>query len=162
RHRWLRGEAMKPQPDAGSFLHDRYKISANSRTEGPTIEVGSPSAHRGRMVNSMPATLHGLFESQVRRAAQALAVGCGDERLTYRQLDQRARALAQRLKQSGVSRGSLVGLCAERSVDLAVAVLAIVKAGAAYVPLDPVYPPQRLAFMLADSGIEVLVCQRAL
>ena len=80
--------------------------------------------------------------------------------MTYRDLQARANRLAHYLKERGVGPGGLVGVCLERSIEAFVSLLGILKAGAAYVPLDPAYPPSRLAFMLADSGAPVLVTTR--
>ncbi|MEU3164926.1 amino acid adenylation domain-containing protein [Streptosporangium sp. NPDC006930] len=107
------------------------------------------------------ATLGGMFEAQVARTPGTVALEFEDERLTYAQLEGRANRLAHRLRGLGVGPGSLVAVCAERSVELVVALLGVVKAGGAYVPLDPEYPPERLAFMLADAAVPVLLAQRA-
>ncbi|MFF5242816.1 amino acid adenylation domain-containing protein [Streptosporangium sp. NPDC000095] len=107
------------------------------------------------------ATLGGMFEAQVARTPGAVALEFEDEHLTYAQLEARANRLAHRLRGLGVGPGSLVAVCAERSVELVVALLGVVKAGGAYVPLDPEYPPERLAFMLADAAVPVLLAQRA-
>ncbi|HSF31104.1 MAG TPA: amino acid adenylation domain-containing protein [Candidatus Tectomicrobia bacterium] len=101
--------------------------------------------------------IHTLFEEQVRRTPDAVALVCGDRSLTYRQLDQRANRLAHHLQSIGVGPDRLVALCLERSSDLVVAILGILKAGGAYVPLDPEYPQERLAYLLKDAGTTVLV-----
>jgi amino acid adenylation domain-containing protein len=106
--------------------------------------------------------LHHLFELQVRRTPGAVAVVCGDQRLTYRELDDRADGLARRLRLLGVEPGTLVGLCVERSLDLVAGILGILKAGGAYVPLDPAYPRERLAVMLEEACVPVLVTQQHL
>jgi amino acid adenylation domain-containing protein len=106
--------------------------------------------------------LHELFERQVGRAPDAVAVGAGDELLTYAELNERAEMLARRLKSLGVGPESLVAVMAERSAWLVVALLGALKAGGAYVPLDPSYPAERLSFMLQDSGARVLLAQQAL
>ncbi|MGP0580475.1 AMP-binding protein, partial [Paenibacillus peoriae] len=80
-------------------------------------------------------------------------------RLTYAELNERANRLAATLRASGIGRETIVGILAERSVDLLVAVLAVWKAGGAYVPLDPDYPAERVRFMLEDSGAKVLLTQ---
>ena len=85
-----------------------------------------------------------------------------EERLCYRELDRRANRLAHHLRARGVGPETVVGLCLARSLDLIVGLLGILKAGGAYLPLDPDYPPARLAFMLEDAGAEVLVTQDAL
>ena len=103
-----------------------------------------------------------LFEAQVERTPDALAVVFARQRLTYRELDARSNQLARRLRSLGVGPGVLVGLCVERSLDVVVGLLGILKAGGAYVPLDPTYPTERLAFMLEDTGAPVLVTQARL
>ena len=107
-------------------------------------------------------TIHALFEEQVQRTPDAVAVEFARERLTYRALDQQADALAMELRQQGVREGTLVGLFVERSLEMVVGVLGVLKAGGAYVPLDRSFPKDRLAFMVADAQIPVLVTQRRL
>ncbi|WP_219501730.1 non-ribosomal peptide synthetase [Nonomuraea ceibae] len=92
----------------------------------------------------------------------AVAAICGDERITYAELDARSRALARRLRAAGAGRGTLVAICARRSIDLLAGLLAVVRAGAAYLPLDPGHPAERLAYVLADSGAQLLLTQRGL
>ncbi|GHG84274.1 non-ribosomal peptide synthetase [Comamonas sp. JC664] len=107
-------------------------------------------------------TLHGRFEAQVRQHPDAIAVVADGERLTYAELDRRANQLAHALLARGVHREALVGLCVERSLATVVGILGILKAGAAYVPLDPTYPADRLAFMVSDSRMPLVVTQRHL
>ena len=110
-----------------------------------------------------PSTgIHQLFEAQARRTPSAVAVLCGDQQLTYAQLDRRGDAVAERLRGLGVTTGSCVGLHVERSLDLAIGLLGILKSGGAYVPFDPAYPTDRLTTMAADANIAVLLSQRAL
>lgn len=104
--------------------------------------------------------LHTFFEQQVLCTPDAVAVVCGAERISYRQLNQRADGLAAYLRQQGAGPEVLVGLCADRSLDLLVGVLGILKAGAAYVPLDPAYPEQRLNRILEDAHATILVTQQ--
>ncbi|MGW4409684.1 amino acid adenylation domain-containing protein [Nonomuraea sp. NPDC004702] len=92
----------------------------------------------------------------------AVAAICGDERVTYAELDARSRALTRRLRAAGAARGTLVAICASRSIDLLTGLLAVVRAGAAYLPLDPGHPAERLAYVLADSGAQLLLTQRGL
>jgi amino acid adenylation domain-containing protein/non-ribosomal peptide synthase protein (TIGR01720 family) len=106
--------------------------------------------------------LHTLFEAQVERTPEAVAVICEQEQVSYHELNVRADELARRLRAVGVGPEVAVGLCAERSIELVVGLLGILKAGAAYVPLDPALPGERLAFMLEDAGIKVLLTQRQL
>jgi len=109
-----------------------------------------------------PLCLQRMLEAQAERTPDSVAVVSGRGRLTYRELNVRANRLAHRLRAAGVGPDSLVGLCAERSLDLVVGVLGVVKAGAAYVPLDPQYPSERLALMLEDAGAELLLTQQHL
>jgi natural product biosynthesis luciferase-like monooxygenase protein len=106
--------------------------------------------------------VHGQIAEQVARAPEAVALIAGPEVLTYGELDLRANRLARHLQSLGVGPDVLVGVCLPRTADLVVAVLAIHKAGGAYLPLDPTYPPERLAFMLEDSGARVVVTHAAL
>ncbi|BBH67859.1 hypothetical protein ACTI_45440 [Actinoplanes sp. OR16] len=107
-------------------------------------------------------TLHRLIEQQVRRSPDADAVTFEDRTLTYAQLNAGADRLARRLRAAGVGPEDRVAVCAERSVELVVALLGVLKAGAAYLPLDPAYPVERLIFMLDDSAAPVLLTQRHL
>lgn len=104
-------------------------------------------------------TLHQRFEAQAAQTPDAIAVVHEAQSFTYGTLNHRANQLAHALQQRGVQPNSLVGLCVERSLDLLVGILGILKAGGAYVPLDPAAPPERLAFMIEDSQIEVVVTQ---
>ena len=106
--------------------------------------------------------LHELFEEQVERTPDAVAVAFQDRQLTYRQLNERANQLARHLQGLGVGPDTLVGICMERSPEMVVGLLGILKAGGAYVPLDPSYPGERLAFMLRDSGAPVLLTDQRL
>ncbi|PMB49545.1 non-ribosomal peptide synthetase, partial [Fischerella thermalis CCMEE 5205] len=103
--------------------------------------------------------IHQLFEAQVERTPDAVAVVFADQQLTYRELNCRANQLAHELQKLGVGPEVLVGVCVERSLETVIAILAILKAGGAYIPLDPSYPPQRLALMLEDAKPLVLLTQ---
>jgi amino acid adenylation domain-containing protein len=103
------------------------------------------------------ACIHELFEAQVDRTPDALAVVFEDEAVTYDELDRRANGYASLLRAQGVGPEARVGLCLPRSVELIVAILGVLKAGGAYVPLDPSYPRERLEYMLQDSGARLLV-----
>ncbi|WKB55457.1 non-ribosomal peptide synthetase [Eleftheria terrae] len=104
-------------------------------------------------------TVHRLIEQQAARTPQATALVYGEQVLSYQALNARANRLAHRLIAAGVRPEARVGVALERSVEMVVGLLAILKAGAAYVPLDPQYPPERLADMVADSGITLLLTQ---
>jgi len=106
--------------------------------------------------------VHELFEQQVERTPDAVAVVFEDEELTYRELNGRANRLAHHLRELGVGPETLVGLCLERSPELVVGILGILKASGAYVPLDANLPHQRLEFMLQDARLRFLVTQRGL
>jgi len=105
--------------------------------------------------------VHEVVEELADRAPEAVALICGAERLSYAALDARAARLARRLADAGVRRGSLVGVFLGRGIDLVVAALAVLKAGAGYVTLDPELPADRLALMAADAGVRVLVAGAA-
>ncbi|QRN95171.1 non-ribosomal peptide synthase/polyketide synthase [Archangium violaceum] len=109
-----------------------------------------------------PACFHDLFEAQVERTPEAVAVVYEEDRLTYRELDARANALAWHLRSLGVGPEVLVGLYLERSVEAIVGMLGILKAGGAYVPLDPTHPSERLRTILEEARASVLVTQRPL
>ncbi|NEO42370.1 MAG: amino acid adenylation domain-containing protein [Moorea sp. SIOASIH] len=106
--------------------------------------------------------IHQLFESQVEKKPDAVAVMFENQQLTYQQLNQRANQLAHHLQSLGVGPEVLVGICVQRSVEMLVGLLGILKAGGAYVPLDPNYPLERLTYILADSSVEVLLTQQSL
>ncbi|MEH1816627.1 MAG: non-ribosomal peptide synthetase [Nostoc sp.] len=109
-----------------------------------------------------PASIHQLFEAQVEKTPDAVALIFNNQHLTYRDLNSRANQLAKHLQSLGVGTEILVGICIERSLEMVVALLAILKAGGAYVPLDPGYPQERLAFMLSDTQVSVLLTQKEL
>ncbi|WP_338460410.1 non-ribosomal peptide synthase/polyketide synthase [Azotobacter vinelandii DJ] len=106
--------------------------------------------------------VHQLIEEQVARTPEAVALVFGDEALTYGELNRRANRLAHRLIELGVGPDVLVGIAVERGFEMVVGLLAILKAGGAYVPLDPEYPRERLAYMIEDSGIDLLLTQEHL
>ncbi|HTQ78615.1 MAG TPA: amino acid adenylation domain-containing protein, partial [Thermoanaerobaculia bacterium] len=106
------------------------------------------------------ACLHQLFEEQARRAPKAPAVVLGVESLTYGELDRQADRLARRLRRFGVGPEVIVGICLERSLPMVVAILGVLKAGGAYLPLDPAYPEERLAYLTADAKAPVIVTER--
>jgi aspartate racemase len=111
---------------------------------------------------SADACLHHLIEAQVERTPDAPAVRIEDERLTYRELNERANQLAHHLRALGTGPETRVGICMERSLELIVGVLGILKAGSTYVPLDPVYSRERIRFVLEDAEISILITQQRL
>lgn len=112
---------------------------------GPVIDYGAASC------------VHELFEAQVERTPTAMALEMSGESLTYRELNERANRLARHLQTLGVGRGALVGVCLNRSIEAVVSIYAVLKAGAAYVPLDPTYPQERLAYMIESAQLRALV-----
>ncbi|KZN34202.1 hypothetical protein N480_21605 [Pseudoalteromonas luteoviolacea S2607] len=102
--------------------------------------------------------VHQLFEQYVESNPENTAVALSDRSITYRHLNERANQLARYLKQQyGIGPNVLVGVCSERTIEMALSILAIFKAGGTYVPLDPKYPRARLEYMIADSGLELLL-----
>ncbi|HTG34131.1 MAG TPA: amino acid adenylation domain-containing protein, partial [Thermoanaerobaculia bacterium] len=108
------------------------------------------------------APVHELFMAQAARRPDAVALVSGDQVLTYGELARRSSRMARRLADLGVGPGMLVGLCAERSPELVLGVLAILAAGGAYLPLDPAHPKERLAYTLADAGAPILLAEEPL
>ncbi|HLO62573.1 MAG TPA: amino acid adenylation domain-containing protein, partial [Azonexus sp.] len=125
-------------------------------------ELGDAAAHAWHAApTEFPnRCVHELFEQQAARTPDAVAVIHAGQATTYRELNARANQLAHALKRRSIGPESLVGVCLGRSADLLVALLAVWKAGAAYVPLDPSYPAERLAFMVRDAGLRLLLTER--
>ncbi|MBU5265933.1 non-ribosomal peptide synthetase [Virgibacillus proomii] len=115
-------------------------------------ETETPNANKG---------IATLFEEQVKKNPESYAVIFGQDKMTYKELNQKANALAQYLQQQGVSRGDYVGVLLNRSIDLIVAVVAIIKSGGAYIPIDPSYPYDRIEFMLKSSRTNMLITNEA-
>ncbi|MEO8191046.1 MAG: amino acid adenylation domain-containing protein [Acidobacteriota bacterium] len=135
-------------------VHSLPMLTAGERQQ--ILDWNVPSA--------FPSTgfVHREFEAQVRQRPDATAVEFQDSALSYSELNRRANRLARRLRRARVASEVLVGICLDRSLDLVVAILAVMKAGGAYLPLDPEYPEERLAFMASDSGMSVLVTDERL
>ncbi len=107
-------------------------------------------------------TFQALFAEQARRIPEAEAVRCEGKSLSYGELEARSNQLARRLRSMGVGRETIVGLCLERSTDLILGIMAILKSDAAYLPLDPDYPAERLEFMVSDAQVPVLLTRESL
>jgi amino acid adenylation domain-containing protein len=143
---------------------EHQQILAWNRSPLVSLEKGEPpllaesSLLQGNGGESQ-LCFHQIFEAQVRSAPEAIALVSDQGALTYRELNQQADRLAQTLQQMGIQPDSLVGLCVDRSADLVIGILGILKAGAAYVPLDPNYPGDRLHFMLTDTQVPILLTQ---
>ncbi|MQT01718.1 non-ribosomal peptide synthetase, partial [Streptomyces jumonjinensis] len=155
---------------AGHYL--RLLDGASSDPERPVSRLDLlTDAERTRLLVETNATdapipsdlcVHELVERQARLTPDAVAVRCGDQRLTYQELDRGANRLARYLRDRGAGPERLVGVCLPRSADLVTALLAVLKSGAAYLPLDPDLPARRLSFMLADAEVPLLLTERSL
>ncbi|HSG38983.1 MAG TPA: condensation domain-containing protein, partial [Thermoanaerobaculia bacterium] len=148
------------------ILH-RFAYQAEERL---STEALLDAAERDQLVHAFNDTaasyprhlsMHRLFEERAAEAPEAVAVICAGRELTYGELDERANRLAHRLLGLGVRRGDNVGVIFERSVDLVVALMAILKAGAAYVPLEPEYPAARKGYILAKSRVSWVLADRS-
>ncbi len=106
--------------------------------------------------------IHQLFEMQVEKSLDAVAVANEDDQLTYRELNKRSNQLAHYLQKLGIGPEILVGICMERSIEMVISLVGILKAGGAYIPLDPSYPKERLKFMIDDSNSEILLTTKNL
>ncbi|WP_445362255.1 amino acid adenylation domain-containing protein [Microbulbifer sp. ANSA003] len=141
------------QPDCAigklSLLNEQQRHELLAAVPAPTPQ------------NTAQTCLHELFEASVARDPEKLAVVCGEESLSYEQLNRRANQLARYLQNQGVKPDTLVGLSVERSLTMVVGILAILKAGGAYVPLDPGYPASRLEYMIADSEVGLVLTQQS-
>ncbi|RYF02089.1 MAG: amino acid adenylation domain-containing protein, partial [Comamonadaceae bacterium] len=130
-----------------------------------------PSGETSQLLNVLNDTaaacdraqsVHGMFEQQAAQAPDAIAVECEGQALSYAQLNARANRLAHYLASRGVGPDSLVGICMNRGTDVLAAVLGVLKAGAGYLPLDPAFPPERLAMMLEDAKPAVVLAHHGL
>nr|WP_277815238.1 non-ribosomal peptide synthetase [Dietzia sp. B19] len=128
------------------LMHDDDREAMRVLGEGPS--------NRSALV---PVSLHGLFGECARRWPDRVAVVCGDVQVSFGVVDEWSTRVARVLGSRGVGRGDLVGVCMPRSVETVVMLLAVVKAGGGYVPLDPSYPRERVDFMVADAGLRVVV-----
>ncbi|MEH2164296.1 MAG: AMP-binding protein [Nostoc sp.] len=113
-------------------------------------------------VNYPHQLIHQLFEEQVQRTPDAIAVVFREQKLNYQELNEQANQLAYYLQSLGVTAEVMVGLCVERSLEMVVGLLGILKSGGVYVPLDPAYPQERIAYILSDSRLSVLLTQQKL
>ncbi|KAF6624974.1 amino acid adenylation domain-containing protein, partial [Paenibacillus sp. EKM208P] len=102
-------------------------------------------------------TMHGLFEKQVTKTPNNIAITFNNEKITYKELNEKSNQLARLLKQKNVSSQQLIGIMTERSINMVVGILAILKIGAVYVPIDPEYPEDRINYIINDSGIKTLL-----
>ncbi len=154
---------------AGHWRNLLHSVVANPEQRLAELPLLA-SAEREQIVQGWNATaadfpnlcLHQLIEQQARLTPQRTALLFGEHSLTYQALNAQANRLAHKLREQGVGPESLVGVALNRSIELVVGLLAVLKAGAAYVPLDPDYPRERLAYLFADSGVQWLLTEQAL
>ncbi len=142
----------------GGLAAPETPISA-LRIMGPAETEALDAINATSMDYDRSATIDSLFDARVALAPDAPALSSGSHTLTYRELHDASTAFAQRLRDAGVASGDLVGIAVDRGIDMVVAVLATHQCGAAYVPLDPTYPADRLAFMISDSGLRTVVAE---
>ncbi|MBO0783480.1 MAG: amino acid adenylation domain-containing protein, partial [Ktedonobacteraceae bacterium] len=161
-----------------SYMHTALEQLVEVLEDAPTTPMRCldvlPAAERNQLllkwnetkIDYRPALdgrcIHELFEQQVERRPEAVALVYDDQQLSYAEVNARANRLARRLRRLGVGPEIPVGICTKRSEEMVVGLLGILKAGGAYVPLDPAYPEERIRFMLKDAGIELLVTERRL
>jgi amino acid adenylation domain-containing protein len=144
------------EPATARRMFEEYRRVLEAVAEDPGVPLSAlpPSASAPRR-----DTIAALFAEAARRAPDAAAVIAEDGRLTYGELDARANRLARVLRARGVGPEARVGLCLERGTDLVVAVLAVVKTGGAYLSLDPSYPPERLAYLVRDGAVRLVLAR---
>ncbi len=150
----------------GYYASTLEAMAADSHANHDAISLLSEAERRQQVSNwnstltfDSDLTVLELFEEQAKRTPEAVAVVCDGVKLTYAELNCRANQLAHHLLKRGVGPEELVGVCLERSMELVVALLGVLKAGAAYVPLDPAYPKDRLSFIVDDARVRVIVAQ---
>ncbi|EGW20005.1 non-ribosomal peptide synthetase [Methylobacter tundripaludum] len=159
---------LLPEAETRQLLDDWSGVGRAARalastahfTEDALLIQQAPKARAARPTDGL--LIHRLFEQQAQLTPDKTALVFAGQRISYGELNSRAALWAERLLDLGIGPECRVGVCAERSVELIVGLLAVLKAGAAYVPLDPSYPEDRLDFMLSDAGIELLLTQSAL
>ncbi len=163
------------KPATIARMAEHFHLLLEQIAENPSVKIAelsilTPSQERMMLDQwndtarnfPMDKTIHELFEAQAHRTPEAMAVISEDRALTYRELNERANQLARALRKLGVTADLPVGLCLERSPELIVGILGILKAGGCYVPLDPKYPADRLAFMIEDANLSLIVTQQSL
>ena len=153
---------------SGYFRTLLRSMVADDSAEGGSFAHAAPQEEREQLLYEWNATeveyprnkcMHELFEEQVERTPNAIAIVYQEQALSYGELNGRANRLAHYLRELGVGPDKLVAVCVERGLEMVVGLLAVLKAGGAYVPLDPAYPVERLRYMVEDSGPEVLLTQ---
>ena len=144
------GEAEVMLPSVSSSKKERERLELLIRQQEP------------KPVYPEAPCIHELFANLAEKTPDAIALRCNDQHLTYGDLNRRANQLAHYLGSQGFKTDTLVGICLDRSFDFVISILAILKAGGAYLPLDADYPQERLAFMLKDAGVSLMLSQTSL
>jgi len=147
--KWKNKESSSPQQVTSRLR--LFTGAGGGKLPGHSSDAGS---HPGKDL-----CLHDLFEQQALRTPDAFALAYEQDKLTYSELDDRANLLATHLREMGAGPDKVVGLIVERSLDMVVGMLGILKAGAAYLPIDPAFPQDRVAFMLSDANVELVLTQ---
>ncbi|MFC5323435.1 amino acid adenylation domain-containing protein, partial [Bradyrhizobium oligotrophicum] len=163
-------DAATMQRLASQFIELLHSAAADPEVRLSRLRLLSDEERSRILTDLSPApkiavphgTMHGLFAAQAARTPDLPALARRDEELTYKEVDARANQLAHYLRGLGVGPDVVVGICVERSFDMVIAVLGVLKAGGAYLPLDPSYPTERLAYMMVDSGARVVLTQTGL
>ncbi|WP_429932808.1 amino acid adenylation domain-containing protein [Agrobacterium vitis] len=135
---------------------ERAQVEIDGLPERQRQQIAAWNA-TAKTYDAVPASLHGFFARSTERTPDAIAVTDRNRSATYAELDRQAEALARHLASLGIGRGSPVGICLERTIDLIASILAVLKTGAAYVPLDPKYPAERIAFVARDASLSLIL-----
>jgi amino acid adenylation domain-containing protein len=161
-------------PDTIERMADHYMLIVRQMTERPEIEVSKldivTERERNRIVGEFNrpvgkhevGLVHQAFEQQARRTPDHTAVICGESRYSYKEINEQANLLARRLRETSIAADCLVAILVERSASFIIAMLGVLKAGGAYIPIDPSYAAERIAYILRDSAAEFLVTKQAL
>jgi amino acid adenylation domain-containing protein len=153
----------EPVPEGMGPLVDQMKSTMKRSTAVDGVLLKElDDIRQSSAIEDAPVCVHSLFERQAARSPDSIALLSRGASLTYCDLNQQANQLAHYLRQYGVGPESLVGVCLERSFEMVISMLAILKAGGAYLPLDPVYPRERLRFMLEDAKLKLLLTEQRL
>lgn len=147
------------------ILHIINQILENNEINLKDIEIVTPDEKKKllytfnntKMDYPKDKTISQLFEEQVEKTPNNVAVVFGDQQLTYRELNERANSLANYLRNNGITRNDIVGIMVNRSLEMLVAILAVLKSGACYIPIDPEYPQDRIEYMLNNSNAKMLL-----
>lgn len=147
------------------ILHIINQILENNEINLKDIEIVTPDEKKKllytfnntKMDYPKDKTISQLFEEQVEKTPDNIAVVFGDQQLTYRELNERANSLANYLRNNKISRNDIVGIMVNRSLEMLVAILAVLKSGACYIPIDPEYPQDRIEYMLNNSNAKMLL-----